>query len=185
MEAKKLREYFLSGSFGLCIGGMVGSILSVLWLILKFRLSAVFVRVHVWELLLLLAGPVLLVLTLKNTIKTTSLLSELKKNRTLADAYHSLTCATEAMKYRQGEVILSERYLFVKDAVAVLPYAQIVHVYSEPVKNDKGQITGVCLSCHTAQKKTVKIFQNVTDRNELVRFVEDLKQKNPYIAVTV
>lgn len=181
MESRNLRKYFLSGTFGLCMFGLIASVLSALWLILKFHLSVVFVKVYVLEIVLLLAGPILLFFTLKSTIKTYSLLSKLKRSDSIHDIYLSFSNTAENAYYSENEVILSDKYLFIKDEVTVIPYQQLTKVYVRHLTNEKKEITGIQLYCDTAKKKKIKIFPNIKKQNELIHFLENVKQRNPSI----
>lgn len=180
MEYQALKKYFLSDSLGLCIVGLVASVLSGLWLFLKFKLAVVFVKVYLIEVILLLAGPILLFSTIKSTIRAAALLSKLKRTDTLGDVYRSFTNA-DNVSFNKNEIIVSDNYLFLKDEVAVIPYPQLTQVYVKNLKNDKNEITGVQLYCSTAKKKKIRIFPNIKETYELMQFVECVRQKNPGI----
>lgn len=181
MEAKKIRDYFLSGSLGICVVGIIGSILSGLWLIFKYSLDIGFVKIYLIEIILLLAGPILLLSTIKNTIKTYSLLSKLKRNNCINDIYRSFSKTNENVTLNGSEIIISDNYLFLKDEVAIIPYQQLIKIYTKYLKNDKNEITGMQLYCNTTKKKKIKIFSNIKSRDELIFFIENIKQKNSEI----
>ena len=181
MESQNLRKYFLSGTLGLCIFGLIASVLSALWLILKFSFDIGFVKIYLIEVILLLAGPILLLSTLKNTIKTYFLLAKLKRNNSVSDVYRSFSNTIGNISFNDNEVIVSDNYLFIKGEVAVIPYQQLKKVYIKYLKNDKKEITGIQLYCDTTKKKKIKIFPNIKNKNELVYFIENIKQRNSSI----
>lgn len=181
METKKIKDYFLAGSFRVFIAGIIGSVLSVLWLMLKFSFNIGYVKIYFIEIILLLAGPILLLSTIKSTVKTYSLLSKLKRNNSVNDVYSSLSNITENVCFNKDDVIISNNYLFIKDEVAVIPYLHLSKVYIKYLKNDKKEITAVQLYCDTLNKKKIPIFRNIKSQQDLVLFVESVKQKNSNI----
>ena len=129
MESRNLRKYFLSKTLGLCIFGIIASVLSALWLIFKFSLDIAFVKIYLIEIILLLVGPIFLLSTLKSTLKTFTLLSKLKRNNSVNEVYRSFSNTTENISFNENDVIVSDNYLFIKDEVAVIPYQQLTMVY--------------------------------------------------------
>ena len=181
MEIKKIKDYFLSGSSCLCVAGMVATIISVLWQILKASFGLGFVKVYAIEIILLIAGPFLLLITIKRTIKTHSLLSKLKRDSSINEVYFALNDTTGNICFNENEVIISYKYLIIKDAVAIIPYQQLTKVYIKYINNDKKEITAVQLYCDTDKKKKILIFPNIRLKQTLILFVEKLKEKNPNI----
>ncbi|MBE6783237.1 MAG: hypothetical protein E7536_04425 [Ruminococcaceae bacterium] len=181
MESKELRKYFLSGSFSLCIFGIVATVISALWLIFRLSFDIGLTKIYLLEILLLCVGPILVFITLKNTIKTFSLLSKLKRNNLINNIYRSFSDTSSNIYYNQKEIIISDYYLFLKDVVDIIPHHQITQIYTEYITNDKKQITCVQLFCDTTQKKKIRIFQNIKNPDVLVHFAEKMRQKNPNI----
>lgn len=180
MEAKKLRKYFLSGSFGLCIGALIATVVSAFFTLL-FGFSG---RIPVIFPIILIIGIIVLFSTLKNTIKTFILLRKLKRNTSLNDVSYSLS-NTNNISYNRNEIIISDYYLFLKNEVAIIPYQQLTKIYSKYIRNDKREVTGIRLYCNTTKKRKITIFPCSKDRYELLSFIENIKQKNSNIEVNI
>ena len=181
MEAKKLKDYFLGGSFGTCIAGIIISAISLFLFLIQFTLEFDFVIVSSIGIIFIIIGPILLVSTIKNTIKTHVLLSKLKHNNSVYDVYRSFSNTNENIYFNKEEIIVSDKYLFLKDNVFIIPHQEITKVYTKYIKNDKREITGVKVYCNTTKKKKIRIFSNIQTRYDLMHFVENIKQKNPNI----
>ena len=174
METKKLRKYFLKGTLGLCIAGIVISAISLFLLLLQFACDF---DVITYSLLFLVIGPVLLVSTIKKNIKTLTLLSRLKRNHSFDDVNRSF-CNTSENIYFTDSIIISDRYLFLKDSVCIIPLQEITKVYTKYVKNDKKEIVRVELYCATESKKKICVLDRVNSKGDLLLFANLIKQKN-------
>ena len=109
------------------------------------------------------------------------MLAKLKRNNSVSDVYRSFSNTIGNISFNDNEVIVSDNYLFIKGEVAVIPYQQLKKVYIKYLKNDKKEITGIQLYCDTTKKKKIKIFPNIKNKNELVYFIENIKQRNSSI----
>ncbi len=181
MEKKALKKYFTSGSFKLFIVGIVISVASVLWFIIRFTNAGRYVRIHFVEILFLLIGPIFIFSAIKSSTKTRTLLSMLKRTNNINDVYLSFSNTAANISFKDNEIIISDKYLFLKDEVAVIPYQQITQMYTTYTRNSENEITGISLFCDSTQKTKILIFANEKDTSVILQFAEIIRQKSPNI----
>lgn len=185
MPFKNLKQYFLpiTPILGILISLIVSAI-PALWLF--FRITFLnffedFYFVYIFEILALFIGPSILIWILTDTIKTYTLLFRLILKKSIKDIYLSFSNTNENVYFNNDCIIFSDKYLFLKDEIAIIPYQDITEIYINYIEDAEEKIKNMQLCCNTEKKRKIKILNEIKTLNELTKIIDTIKPKNPNI----